>query len=58
MFCNKLLPSSYDVTGMNAVGYCYRSQGKYEEAISWHEKARELHLQDCSHDRDVGVAIS
>ncbi|XP_062503948.1 tetratricopeptide repeat protein 28-like [Corticium candelabrum] len=42
---------------MNAVRNCYRSQGNYEEAISWHDKARKFHLkQDCSPDRDVDVA--
>ena len=59
LFCNQLMPSLCDVTDMNAVGNCYRSQGNYDEAISLHEKARKLHLkQDCSPDRDKGVAIS
>ncbi|XP_062504848.1 kinesin light chain-like [Corticium candelabrum] len=55
------LPSSHHTLPyyMNAVGNCYRSQGNYDEAISLHEKARKLHLkQDCSPDRDKGVAIN
>ncbi|XP_062504892.1 kinesin light chain-like [Corticium candelabrum] len=44
---------------MNTVGNCYRSQGNYEEAISWHKKARKLHLkQDCSPLRDVDIATN
>ena len=59
MICNKPLPASGDVTDMNAVGSCNRAQGNYDEAISWHKKARQLHLrQDHSPDRDENVAIS
>ncbi|XP_062504846.1 uncharacterized protein LOC134181592 [Corticium candelabrum] len=44
---------------MNAVGSCNRAQGNYDEAISWHKKARQLHLrQDHSPDRDENVAIN
>ncbi|XP_062503951.1 uncharacterized protein LOC134180781 [Corticium candelabrum] len=57
MLCDKLLPASYDVTDMNAMGNCYRSLGIYDEAILWHEKARKLHLkQDYSPNRDHDVA--
>ena len=59
MLCDKLLPASYDVTDMNAMGNCYRSLGIYDEAILWHEKARKLHLkQDYSPNRDHDVARS
>ena len=30
------------ITDMNSVGECYRSRGEYDNAISWHEKSRQL----------------
>ncbi|XP_062504861.1 kinesin light chain-like [Corticium candelabrum] len=59
MATGSLPPSHFSLPYyMNVVGNCYRSQGNYEEAILWHEKARKLHLkQDCSPDRDKHVAI-
>ena len=59
MFCNQLFPASSDVIDSEVVGNCFRSRGNYDEAISWHENARQFHLkQDCLPDRDDDVAIS
>ena len=37
-----MLLATYHVTDMNQLGNCCRSRGNYDEAISWHEKARQL----------------
>ncbi|XP_062504029.1 nephrocystin-3-like [Corticium candelabrum] len=44
---------------MNHLGDCCRSQGNYNEAISWYDKARQLlQQQDQSPERDKGIATS
>ncbi|XP_062504850.1 nephrocystin-3-like [Corticium candelabrum] len=53
------LPSSHPqlIVYMNNLGNCCRSRGNYDEAISWHEKARQLlQQQDQSPQRDENIA--
>ncbi|XP_062504858.1 kinesin light chain-like [Corticium candelabrum] len=53
------LPSSHSQLAvyMNRLGNCCRSRGNYNEAISWHEKARQLlQQQHQSPQRDEYVA--
>ncbi|XP_062504025.1 nephrocystin-3-like [Corticium candelabrum] len=58
---NASLPSSHFQLAvyMNHLGDCCRSQGNYNEAISWHEIARQLlQQQDQSPQRNKGIATS
>ena len=54
-----MLLAIYHVTAMNILGNCYRSHGNYDEAVSWHEKARKLlQQQDQTPQQDVNVSTS
>ena len=58
-FCELMLLAIYYATDMNLLGNCCRSRGNYDEAISWHEKARQLlQQQHQSPQRDEDVAAS
>ncbi|XP_062504030.1 nephrocystin-3-like [Corticium candelabrum] len=55
------LPSSHSelVEYMNNLGNCFRSRGNYDEAISWHEKARQLlQQQHQSPQRDKRIVTN
>ncbi|XP_062498949.1 kinesin light chain-like [Corticium candelabrum] len=55
------LPSSHSQLAMymNNLGNCCRSRGNYDEAISWHEKARQLlQQQPQSHRRDKNIVTN
>ena len=57
--CELMFIATYHVTDMNLLGNCCRSRGNYNEAISWHEKARQLlQQQHQSPRRDEVVAAS
>ncbi|XP_062504689.1 uncharacterized protein LOC134181428 [Corticium candelabrum] len=54
-----MLLAIYHVTAMNILGNCYRSHGNYDEAVSWHEKARKLlQQQDQTPQQDVNVSTN